>query len=94
MTTQVLASTCRSQKSATGVYFTSSSPDQSPASSARLSAATSDRPNIVFILADDLGWMDSGVYGSTFYQTPNIDKLAQRGMMFQRAYTANPRVNV
>lgn len=48
-----------------------------------------DKPNIVFIIfimADDLGWMDTDTYGSTFYQTPNITKLAQRGMMFSRAY--------
>ena len=49
-----------------------------------------DQPNIVFILADDLGWMDSDTYGSTFYQTPHITRLAQRGMMFSRAYTASP----
>lgn len=48
------------------------------------------RPNIVFILADDLGWMDTAVYGSTYYRTPNIDRLAQRGMRFTSAYAANP----
>jgi arylsulfatase A-like enzyme len=47
-------------------------------------------PNIVFILADDLGWRDTGVYGSTFHQTPNIDRLAQRGIRFTNAYAANP----
>lgn len=35
-----------------------------------------DRPNIVFILADDLGWTDLGVMGSDYYETPNIDRLA------------------
>lgn len=44
------------------------------------------KPNIVYILADDLGWMDTGVYGSTFYETPNIDKLAKMGMLFTNAY--------
>ena len=34
------------------------------------------RPNIVFVLADDLGWTDTGTYGSSFYETPNIDQLA------------------
>ena len=34
------------------------------------------RPNIIFILADDLGWRDLGCYGSTFYKTPVIDRLA------------------
>ncbi len=47
-------------------------------------------PNIVFILADDLGWADTGVYGSTFHRTPNIDRLASRGMRFQNAYAASP----
>ena len=46
------------------------------------------KPNVVFILADDLGWRDTGVYGSRFYETPNIDALAQRGMMFTDAYAA------
>lgn len=48
------------------------------------------RPNVVFILADDLGWRDVGYMGSTFYQTPNIDALAKAGMAFTNAYTASP----
>ena len=48
------------------------------------------RPNVVFILADDLGWRDTSLYGSKFYETPNIDALAKRGMMFTQAYAANP----
>jgi arylsulfatase A len=51
-------------------------------------AAGPARPNIVFILADDQGWTDIGCYGSTFYQTPNLDGLARRGMRFTRAYAA------
>ena len=47
-------------------------------------------PNIVLILADDLGWTDTGVYGSTYYQTPHIDALASQGMRFTDAYAANP----
>src|SRR4051812_44720819 len=46
--------------------------------------------NIVFILLDDLGWRDFGCYGSTFYETPNIDRLATRGMKFTNAYAACP----
>ncbi len=46
------------------------------------------RPNIVFILADDLGWTDLGCFGSKFYQTPNIDRLAGQGMRFTDAYSA------
>jgi arylsulfatase A len=48
-----------------------------------------ERPNIVFILADDLGWADLGCYGSTFYKTPNLDRLAKRGMRFTDAYAAS-----
>jgi len=45
-------------------------------------------PNIVFILADDLGWRDLGIYGSTYYDTPNLDALAERGVRFTDAYAA------
>ena len=48
------------------------------------------RPNVVFIMADDLGWRDLGVYGSDFYETPNLDRLAARGMRFTNAYSASP----
>src|SRR5262249_55782331 len=44
--------------------------------------------NFVFILADDLGWRDLGCFGSTFYETPNLDALAGRGMRFTSAYSA------
>ena len=46
--------------------------------------------NFVFILIDDMGWTDAGCYGSTFYETPNIDKLAAEGMRFTNAYAASP----
>ena len=55
---------------------------------ARGTVGPSPRPNIVFILIDDLGWTDLGCYGSTFYQTPNIDRLAAQGMRFTDAYAA------
>ena len=48
------------------------------------------KPNIVFMLADDLGWHDTSLYGSKYYETPNIDHLARRGMMFSQAYAAHP----
>ncbi|HUT30378.1 MAG TPA: sulfatase [Sedimentisphaerales bacterium] len=48
------------------------------------------RPNIVFILADDLGWHQLGCYGSTFYETPNLDSFAKEGMRFTDAYAACP----
>jgi len=45
-------------------------------------------PNIIYILVDDLGWKDTHAYGSTFYQTPNVDKLARKGMTFTNAYAS------
>jgi uncharacterized sulfatase len=48
------------------------------------------RPNFLFILADDFGWSQLGCYGSTFYETPNIDRLASEGMRFTDAYAACP----
>ena len=45
-------------------------------------------PNVVFILADDLGWRDTALYGSDFYETPHIDALGARGMLFTNAYAA------
>ncbi len=47
-------------------------------------------PNIVFILADDLGWHQLGCYGNSFYETPNIDRLAREGIRFTQAYAAAP----
>jgi uncharacterized sulfatase len=49
-----------------------------------------DRPNIVFILADDLGWADLPCYGNTFNEAPNLDRLASQGMRFTNAYAACP----
>ena len=48
------------------------------------------RPNIVFILIDDLGWADLPVYGHAFHETPAIDRLAAQGLRFTHAYTAAP----
>ncbi|MGW0227946.1 sulfatase [Actinopolymorpha singaporensis] len=48
------------------------------------------RPNIVFVLIDDLGWADLGCYGSTFYETPHLDRLAAAGARFTDAYAAAP----
>jgi arylsulfatase A-like enzyme len=47
-------------------------------------------PNIVLVLIDDLGWRDLGVTGSTFYETPHIDRLAVEGARFSRFYAASP----
>ena len=51
---------------------------------------TQNKPNIIFILVDDLGWKDLGCYGSEFYETPNIDKLATKSVKFENAYAACP----
>ena len=47
-------------------------------------------PNIVFVLADDLGWAEVGCYGNGFNETPNLDRLAAEGMRFTHAYAAAP----
>lgn len=47
------------------------------------------KPNVLFFLVDDLGWMDVGYNGSDFYETPNIDALANEGVRFMRAYAAS-----
>ncbi len=60
------------------------------ASMALVSCVESARPlNVVLIVVDDLGWIDTGVYGSSFYETPHIDALAARGARFSQFYTAS-----
>ena len=49
-----------------------------------------DRPNIVFLLADDLGWSDTSVYGGDLVDTPNLVRLAKSGVRFTNAYSATP----
>ncbi len=49
-----------------------------------------DKPNILFILVDDMGWRDLACYGHRIHETPNIDALASRGMRFTNAYAACP----
>lgn len=49
--------------------------------------ASGKKPNIIFILADDLGYAEIGCYGSDRYKTPNIDQLASQGMRFTHAYS-------
>ena len=47
-----------------------------------------ENPNIVLIMADDLGWTDLSFMGSNYYQTPNIDRLAKSGITFYNAYAS------
>lgn len=55
------------------------------------SFAAGRQPNVLFILADDLGWSDTTLFGTTkFYQTPNVERLAKRGVVFTQAYAASP----
>ena len=53
-------------------------------------AAQNRLPNIVFILADDLGWTDVACYGSKYYETPNLDRMAAQGLRFTSYYTNAP----
>jgi arylsulfatase A-like enzyme len=56
-----------------------------------LLADAQEKPNILLILADDLGWADTTLYGETeLYETPNIERLAARGMTFTNAYSSHP----
>ena len=51
------------------------------------------RPNILFVLIDDMGWKDLGCSGSRYYETPNIDALAASGVRFVNAYSSSPVCN-
>ncbi len=53
-----------------------------------VSAKSATRPNIILINIDDLGWTDTSYMGSTLYETPNIDKLYQRGTYFENGYSS------
>src|SRR5687768_16139073 len=61
-----------------------------PAAPALGADAPKRRPNVVLIVADDLGWRDLSYAGSTFYKSPNIDALARKGVVFDSAYSACP----
>ena len=54
------------------------------------SGKPTSHPNMIFFLVDDMGWMDCTVYGSQYYETPNIERLAKKGIVFTNAYSANP----
>lgn len=52
--------------------------------------AQSGKPNIIFVLCDDMGWGDLACYGQKYISTPNIDRLASEGMQFMQAYSGSP----
>lgn len=52
--------------------------------------STQTQPNVIFVLADDLGWSELGCYGNGFNETPHLDRLAAGGMRFTQAYAAAP----
>lgn len=78
----VLLLACIAGCLAVGCRSPKADPDGSPTPSVR--------PNIVFFYIDDLGWSDLSVQGSSFYETPHLDRLAARGMRFTQAYANAP----
>ena len=54
-----------------------------------MQAENTEKPNIVFLLIDDLGWGELGPYGNTFNETPNIDRMSREGVTFTNAYAAS-----
>ncbi|MDB5105876.1 MAG: sulfatase [Fibrobacteres bacterium] len=56
----------------------------------KLGSLKVSKPNIVYIMADDLGWRELNSYGNTFTETPNLDRLASQGMRFTNAYASAP----
>jgi len=78
MNQRILAKTTCSLLALVGLWFT---PEAG-------SANSSAKPNIVLFLADDLGWTGLQCFGSDFYETPNLDRLAGEGMKFTDAYAA------
>ena len=57
---------------------------------AQAATPASEKPNIIFILCDDMGYGDLGCYGQPFIQTPCIDQMAREGMRFTQAYAGSP----
>ena len=55
-----------------------------------VAGAQTQRPNIIFILCDDMGWGDLACYGQQYISTPNIDRMAREGMQFMQAYCGSP----
>jgi arylsulfatase len=74
----------------TAVLAAAGSPAVVRASDTPPPAAAGRRPNIVFILADDLGWAELGCYGQSKIRTPNIDRIAAEGIRFTQHYAGSP----
>ena len=55
-----------------------------------LTAAANERPNIIYIMCDDMGYGDLACYGQRYITTPNIDRMAREGMRFTQAYAGSP----
>ena len=53
-----------------------------------LSAKEKQKPNVILVLVDDMGWMDLSCQGSDFYRTPNVDRLAKEGITYTNGYAA------
>lgn len=60
------------------------------AGAAALAAQAQTRPNIIYLMCDDLGYADIGCYGQQYIATPNLDRLASQGMRFTQAYSGSP----
>lgn len=58
--------------------------------SATVQAQEAEKPNIIYIMCDDLGYADVGCYGQQYISTPNLDRMAAEGMMFTQAYAGSP----
>src|SRR3954463_9515492 len=61
-----------------------------PSTATAAEPKSKSKPNIVYIMADDLGYTDVACYGSGYYETPNIDRMAGEGMRFTDGYTCGP----
>lgn len=61
-------------------------PSALQAKAAKVQKTDTSRPNIIFILCDDMGYGDLACYGQPYISTPNIDRMAQEGMRFTQAY--------
>ena len=77
------------EKALLGTLVTALVPAQATWAQNKTAKATPDRPNIIFILADDLGYGDLSCYGSKTIKTPNIDKLAATGTRFNQSYAGS-----